>query len=214
MVLIPAYQAGKTIGSLVREVLALGFPVVVVDDASTDGTVEAAQKSGAQVIRRSENGGKGAALREGIPLVCKSGVDWVVTMDADGQHLVKEIPRFLQEAGKGASDIVIGNRMENPRGMPLDRRLTNRLMSWLISRVTGQWVPDTQCGFRLISRRVLESVTLTSKRFEIESELVLRSAKAGFRIGSIPISSVYQRNVSFIRPLRDTFRFLKLLRSL
>ena len=214
VVLIPAYQAGKTIGPLVREVRALGLPVVVVDDASSDATAQRAQESGAQVIRRSANGGKGVALREGFSVIFRSGVDWIVTMDADGQHLASEIPLLLQETVRGRSDIVIGNRMEDPRGMPLERRLTNRTMSWLISRLAGQRVPDTQCGFRAISRRVLESVTLVSGHFEIESELVLRGARAGFRISSVPISSVYQQQMSFIRPLQDTLRFLKLLRSL
>ena len=214
MVLIPAYQAGQAIGSLIREIRALGLRVAVVDDASTDGTAAQAQAAGAQVIRRPVNGGKGAALREGFSVICRSGVDWIVTMDADGQHLASEIPLLLQEAVRGRSDIVIGNRMEDPRRMPLDRRLTNRFMSWLISRLAGQRVPDTQCGFRAISRRVLESVTLVSEHFEIESELVLRGARAGFRISSVPISSVYQQQMSFIRPFQDTLRFLKLLRSL
>ena len=212
--LIPAYQAEKTIGSLVREVHALGLRVAVVDDASTDGTAARAQAAGAQVIRRPVNGGKGAALREGFSVIFRSGVDWIVTMDADGQHLASEIQLLLQEAVRGRSDIVIGNRMEDPRGMPLDRRLTNRFMSWLISRLAGQRVPDTQCGFRAISRQVLESVTLVSGHFEIESELVIRGARAGFRISSVPISSVYQQQMSFIRPIQDTVRFLKLLRSL
>ena len=134
-------------------------------------------------------------------------------MDADGQHLPAEIPLLLKEATKGESDMIIGNRMGDPHGMPWDRRFTNRIMSWLLSRIAGQHVPDTQCGFRAISRRALESIQLTSERFEIESELVLRCARAGLRIASVPISSVYRHQTSFIRPFRDTLRFLRLLRQ-
>lgn len=214
MVIIPAYQAQKAIGPLVREVRAQGLPVIVVDDASTDATAAEAEKAGASVIRRAANGGKGAALRDGFERALQDGTGWVVTMDADGQHLPSEIGAFLRRAEQGGADLLVGNRMQKPRGMPPDRWLTNFVMSKIISRVAGQKVPDTQCGFRLIRRRLLEKVRLVTDRFEIESELVIRAGWAGFRIESVPISSVYRRQISFIRPLRDTVRFFSFLRSL
>ena len=210
---IPAYQAEKTVRSLAAELVGQGFPVIVVDDGSTDRTAELAAESGAQVIRRRRNGGKGAALREGFSAARNGGYAWVLTLDADGQHLPSEIPRFLEVKGKGA-EAVLGNRMGDPRGMPLDRLLANRWMSWVISRMADQHIPDTQCGFRLISRRVLDGLTLTSDRFEIDSELVLRMGWAGVPIRSVPVSSVYRKELSFIRPLRDTFRFLLFLRRM
>ncbi len=214
VVLIPAYQAQESIAPLVKGVVALGFPVIVVDDASTDGTGSVAESAGAMVIRRPVNGGKGAALREGFAAALEKGYRWVITMDADGQHLPAEIPRFLEGARRGEADLVVGNRMEDPAGMPWERRLTNVLMSWLLSRIAGQQVPDTQCGFRVLSQRLLERVRLTCDHFEIDSELVVKAARAGFRIRSIPISSVYRRQISFVRPLKDTIRFLRFLRSL
>lgn len=209
---IPAFQAEATIGPLVDAILAQGLPVMVVDDASSDATTQEALARGIYLIRRSTNGGKGAALREGFSEALQKGFDWVLTLDADGQHLPSEIPRFLEL--KGSLDLVIGNRMTDPKGMPWERRWTNRWMSRFLSRVAGQMIPDTQCGFRLIWRPVLERVRLASERFEIDSELVVRTAWAGFRIGSVPISSVYRRRLSFIRPLRDTVRFFRLLRFL
>ena len=214
VVIIPAYQARETVGPLVTEIRALDLPVIVVDDASTDGTAAAAEAAGAAVIRRSLNGGKGAALREGIAKALQDGCNWVLTLDADGQHLPSEIPRFLREAQEKGADLLIGNRMEQPRGMPIDRWLTNFCMSRLISRIAGQTLPDTQCGFRLVRRRLLERVRLVSNRFEIESELVIRAARSGFRIASVPVSSIYRRQISFIRPLRDTVRFFCFLRRL
>lgn len=211
MVVIPAYQAEGTLGPIVRAIVAQGLPVIVVDDASTDRTAEEAERAGARVVRRGRNGGKGIALREGISLACAGVVPWVVTLDADGQHLPAEIPLLLRAAQTTGADLVIGNRMQNPRGMPLERRWTNRFMSWLISRVTGQSVPDTQCGFRWISSRLWDGIRLSSSRYEVESELVIRAARSGFRVTSVPISSVYRREVSFIRPIRDTVRFLLLL---
>ncbi len=234
VVVIPAYQAHGTIGSLVAEVKHMGLSAIVVDDASNDGTAKEAEAAGAMVIRRPANGGKGAALRDGIPAALQLGCDWLLTMDADGQHLVSEIPLFLEESRRGGADLLIGNRMgprrtrdaalprqrgwyrlgRRPRGMPLDRWVTNRFMSWILSRIAGQKVPDTQCGFRMIRRKVLEKVRLTSDRFEVESELVIRAARAGFRIDSVPVSSVYRRHSSFIRPLRDTVRFFCFLNQL
>lgn len=210
MAVIPAYRAEGTVGPLVESLRAAGFPVVVVDDGSGDGTAGAAEAAGARVIRRPLNGGKGAALRDGFSAALEGGYGWVLTLDADGQHLPAEIPAFLKarEEGVGA---VVGNRMGDPRGMPLDRRLANRWMSRVISRMAGQEVPDTQCGFRLVSRRVLDSLALSSDRFEIDSELVLRVGWAGVAIRSVPVSSVYRRENSFIRPLRDTARFFLFL---
>lgn len=210
-VIIPAYQAEATILPLVRSIVALRLPLIVVDDASSDATAILASTSGAMVIRRRINGGKGMTLREGLREALKKDYSWFLTMDADGQHLASEIPRFLERARQGNAELIIGNRMSDPSGMPMERRLTNRFMSWLLSRLAGQSVPDTQCGFRLISRRLLEKVTLTSERFDIESELVVKSAWSGFRIDSVPVSSVYRRHMSFVRPFKDAVQFLRFL---
>ena len=211
VVVIPAYQAVRTIGPLVAEIRSQGLPVTVVDDASGDGTAGAAQAAGALVIRRAVNGGKGAAFRDGVAAALGGDCDWIITLDADGQHLASEIPLFLKEAERSGADLVVGNRMGRPRGMPLDRWLTNLVMSGFLSRIVGQRIPDTQCGFRMIRRRVLETIRLTSDRFEVESEMIVRTAWAGFRTASVHVSSVYRWQSSFIRPIRDTVRFLRFL---
>ena len=210
-VVIPAYEAKATIGRLAAEIRAQGLPVIVVDDASSDGTAEAAEIAGACVIRRRTNGGKGAAFREGAAAALRGDFDWILTMDADGQHLPSEIPLFLNKARQTGADLLIGNRMDRPRGMPLDRWFTNFGMSALLSCVAGQSVPDTQCGFRLIRRRVLETIQLNCDRFEVESEMIVRAAWAGFKVASVPVTSVYRRQISFIRPIQDTVRFIQFL---
>lgn len=98
--------------------------------------------------------------------------------------------------------------------MPPHRCVTNWLMSWLISRIAGRHVPDTQCGFRRVSCRLLERIPLTSERFEIDSEMIIRAGWAGFRITSVPVTCVYRREASFIHPVGDTLRFLRFLRRL
>lgn len=214
IVVIPAYQAQRSIGALVQAVVRQDLPVVVVDDASTDDTEGQARKAGATVVRLHVNRGKGAALRIGFSKALEGSCDWVLTMDSDGQHLPSEISKFLEAAQQEGVDIVVGNRMGNPGGMPLIRRFTNHVMSWLLSRLIRQDIPDSQCGFRLIHRRALEQIHLTTRRFEIESELVVKGAKAGFKIVSIPVSSLYPRGASFIRPFSDTVRFFRFLSAL
>ena len=214
VVVIPAYQAEPTLRTLIQAIRRLGLSVIVVDDASSDRTFLEAREAGAVVLQRAANGGKGAALRDGLADACRRGYEWMITMDADGQHLPSDIPFFLEAGKQEDADLIVGNRMKDPRGMPPHRRVTNWLMSWLISRIAGQHVYDTQCGFRRVSRRLLERVPLTSERFEIDSEMIIRAGWAGFRIASAPVTCVYRREASFIHPVGDTIRFLRFLKRL
>jgi hypothetical protein len=106
------------------------------------------------------------------------------------------------------ADIVIGNRMLDTSSMPTLRIHTNRFMSALISFIARQSVPDTQSGFRLIKREVLQKVNLESSNYEIESEMIIKAARAGFRIESVPIKTVYKDEKSRINPIVDTIRFM------
>jgi hypothetical protein len=134
-------------------------------------------------------------------------------MDADGQHLPDDCDKFLNEAQNGEC-FVIGNRMQTPFGMPKIRIFTNRVMSWFISKIVGQKIPDTQCGFRLIRRDVLEGIKIETDKFEAESEILIRAAESGFVIKSIPIKSIYfKHKKSKINPFIDTIRFIKFIFS-
>ncbi|MDD5436535.1 MAG: glycosyltransferase family 2 protein [Candidatus Omnitrophica bacterium] len=210
-VLIPSYNEARAIGGIVREVRALGMRAYVIDDGSSDNTGKIAGSEGAVVITNEKNMGKGAALREGFKNVLKEGYDAVVVMDGDNQHEVKSIPDFVKAMETTNADIVIGNRMSDTGNMPYVRRKTNRIMSYFISRRCGQYIPDTQCGFRLIKRRVLEEVRLDSSNFEIESELIIKASHKGFKIGAVPIRAVYQDEKSRINPIVDTLRFIAMI---
>jgi len=101
--------------------------------------------------------------------------------------------------------------MFKAKGMPLVRWLTNKFMSFLISCICHQSISDSQCGFRLIDTQVLKKINLQTENFEIESEILLETAKNGFKIDSIPITTVYEGQHSAINPWKDTIRFFKLL---
>ena len=135
----------------------------------------------------------------------------MLILDGDGQHLPEEIPHFLSEANATDSPLLVGNRMADVRTMPLVRRLTNRFMSWRISRASGQWIPDTQCGFRMIRRDVIPHLFCECDNYDYETEMLLISARAGFKISPVPVSTVYGGEKSKIHPVRDTIRFFKLM---
>ncbi len=210
-VLLPAFNEGLNIGRLIEEIMRFVPDVIVVDDGSNDSTSQCALGKGAHVIRHSRRLGKGAALRSGFEYILKKGYDAVVTMDSDNQHDPQEIPKFITSAKNSSSGIIVGNRMLEKTNMPLIRKLTNMTMSFILSLLMKQPLPDTQCGFRLIKKEVLSKITLTSSNFEIESEILLRARQKNFEIESIPIKTIYLNKKSHINPLLDTLRFIILL---
>ncbi|NOZ56711.1 MAG: glycosyltransferase family 2 protein [Calditrichaeota bacterium] len=187
--------------------------VLVVDDGSTDATAEEAKKAGADVLCHPRNRGKGAALRTGLAEALSRQTEVVVTVDGDGQHLPADAKSVADACLRESGDVVVGNRMTNVAGMPWDRRLSNRLSSLVVSIACQQRVPDSQCGLRGFRRWVLDGTPLQSERFEIETEMLLAAARVGAKITSIPIRSVYSRELptSHVRRLKDTVRFLLLL---
>ena len=209
-VLLPAYNEEKNIERVIDAVRSRGYSVLVVDDGSTDSTAQKILASGAPAIYATVNAGKGATLAKGLEKLRKSEYKAAILMDSDGQHDPEEIARFLEVLEKGA-DLVIGDRMADPKNMPILRVATNRTMSWIISAVAGQKVADTQSGYRAFSRKAIENIRLKTSRFETETEMIFSAADAGLRIASVPIRTIYAGAPSHIRPGRDTWRFLQLL---
>lgn len=212
-VLIPSYNEERTIGDIVSKLIRRGLVTYVVDDGSTDLTAGHAEEAGAVVVKHRVNKGKGASLREGFKHILKKDFEAVIVMDADGQHDVSDIDTFLKRAGEVDAGMIIGDRMSDTGSMPILRLLTNRFMSWLISLIAGQSIPDSQNGYRLIRADLLKVMLprLESSNYEIESEMIIRAARAGFKIANAPVKTVYQDEKSRINPFVDTFRFMILL---
>ncbi len=209
---IPAYFEEKHIRDVARRALSQLVNVVVVDDGSSDATAEEARKGGAEVIVHEQNRGKGESIKSGFRYCLERGAAYVVILDGDGQHLPEEIERFLAAASSGIGELLIGTRMNDVREMPWVRRTVNRYMSRKISRACGQDIPDTQCGFRMVHRSIIPSLLGGTERFDYETEMLILASRAGCRVASVPISTVYSDEVSSIHPVRDTIRFFKLMR--
>jgi len=213
-VLIPAYNAAHSLPYLLRMIQREGWKgeVIVVDDGSTDATGESARELGATVIRHERNRGKGAALSTGFRLILETKkVDAVVTIDADLQHDPEDLKTFVNAREKTGANIVLGRRKRIGSGMPLGRVLSNSITSFLVSARTGISIPDSQCGYRLIGREVLESVNVESEGYEAETELLIRAAVRGFRISWVPVNTLYRGEKSHMTHWRTTRRFIKTL---
>ena len=220
---IPAYQDEKHIGEIARRTRERLDHVLVVDDGSTDQTEQCAREAGAEVIVHAQNQGKGEALKTGLAHWLEAGnwssseqkeqITWVVLLDSDGQHLPEEIDNFLLAAASVTQPtFFIGNRMGDVASMPLVRRLVNRYMSNEISRLCGQRIPDTQCGYRMLHRQIIPDMLGGGHRFDYETEALIIASRKGYRIESVPIATVYTDQISKIHPLRDSLRFFKLMR--
>ena len=211
--LIPAYREERFIADVVRRTRAQLPDVLVVDDGSPDQTGTLAQAAGAEVLVHPQNLGKGMAIQTGLRELGLRDVDYVLILDADGQHLPEEIPRFLAAAGASPDKMFVGNRMHDTETMPWKRRLTNQFMSSQISLLCRQRVPDTQCGFRLVHRDLIPRLIAASKagRFDYETEMLILASWRGERIGAVPISTVYGDETSSIHPVRDGVRFFRLM---
>ncbi|MDD5080433.1 MAG: glycosyltransferase family 2 protein [Candidatus Omnitrophica bacterium] len=210
-VVIPAYNEGRTLGDILQRLKAKGLKTFVVNDGSTDDTLAVAEKFSDRVINNSVNLGKGRSLFLAFEtLLNEDGWDSIITMDGDRQHCPDDIESFLVLSAE--NDFIVGNRMHDPIGMPLVRTWTNKIMSWLISRMIRQKVPDTQCGFRLIKRKVLKQLDITTQNYEVETELLIKAAHDGVNIISTDIKCIYHNEgKSNIHPVLDTMRFLKFI---
>ena len=207
-ILIPAFNAEKTILAVVHECLEHGLPVVVVDDGCADRTSEQLSGLPLTLLRHEFNRGKGAALKTGFNWALEGGFDGVVTVDADGQHDVSAIPLLIASALRGKWGILIGSRHSQFEQMSGLRKFWNRVGVWCIWKRTGFEITDSQSGFRFYSREVLQRILLNSNGYALEMEILLKAWKKGFTIGSLPVVARVAdgRATSHYRPFKDTVK--------
>lgn len=205
--IIPAYNAEKTILAVADEALATGLPLLVVDDGSLDSTVARIKDLPLAIISHPRNRGKGMALRTGFDWALSQGFDGVVTLDADGQHDVAAVPTLAYTARAGGVDILIASRFSQFSEMAGLRSSWNRFGVWCLRKRTGFQISDSQSGFRYYSCALLRQVSLETAGYNLEMELLMKAWRGGFVIGSLPIAARVAdgRPTSHYRPVCDTW---------
>ena len=216
-ILIPAYNAQETLGSVLRKVEPLKIDIIVVDDGSSDETKRISSEMRVHLLSHPVNLGKGAALRTGFQYILQKDYEVVITLDADGQHNPSEIPFLLRIFQNVKPDILIASRAAEFGKMTFLRRFWNRLGVKAVARLCHSDITDSQSGFRLIRTNLLKEVNLSTSGFETELELLIKACKKGFSVLSVPINTqkVDGMSSTHFRPVVDTWRVCKLfLRSL
>jgi glycosyltransferase involved in cell wall biosynthesis len=208
LIVIPAYNAARTLGDVVKSCINIINNILVVDDGSRDETAAVARSAGAQVVSHAQNRGKGAALKTGFAWAIEHGFDAVITLDADGQHLPREIPKFLACRQETHADLIIGGRSHLFAQMLPRRRMANRFSAWTIAKASKTGITDSQSGFRLYSANLLRNVRLHTDGFDMESEVIVHAGRRGFKVITTPIDLgfVDGLSTSHYKPLKDTLR--------
>jgi glycosyltransferase involved in cell wall biosynthesis len=216
IIILPAYNAGLFLGDVIDKIKVLhpNFMPLVIDDGSSDNTSDIAKTHGATLLTHKVNKGKGAALITGFNYAKNHDIDWVYTMDSDGQHLPEELHRFIESAHENNLDAAIGTRMNETADMPWLRKATNVFTSAVVSFVAGTKIPDSQNGYRLFKTSSLTNLELESTNYDLESEILVKLAWSGAKIGAVPITTIYGDEISSINKTQDTIRFFKLMGKL
>ncbi len=192
-VIIPVYNEELTIGNIIDRTkkalqqIGLDFEIIVVDDRSHDRSLEVAKKRNVRLYSLKQHLGKGYVLRAGF---AKAKGDIIVTIDSDGSHRPEELREVLAPVLQDKADMVIGSRYMNHKQVAA-RKLNAfgvRIFNYLIQLFTGVAVTDSQSGYRAMKREVLDKQKLYAREYEIESEMLVKTAKAGFRVAEVPIS--------------------------
>jgi glycosyltransferase involved in cell wall biosynthesis len=206
-VIIPAYNAEKTIGAVIGEALLAGFPLLVVDDGSKDATAAAVRRLPVNLISHPRNRGKGAALRSAFDWALQHGFEGAVTLDSDGQHDVSAIRQLAATAREQGADILIASRFSQFDQMAGLRSFWNRFGAWCMKKRTGFDINDSQSGFRYYSARLLRNVPLDRDGYDLEMEILMKAWRGGFIIGSLPVAARVAdgRATSHFRAVRDTW---------
>ncbi len=204
---IPAFNEEKTVGDVVNQVKAYCDLVIVVDDGSKDETAGNAAKMGARVVSHPFNLGAGAAVSTGLALAVRAGATRIVTLDADGQHNVAELPMLLRPIVEGEADLVIGSRKRaGSPGMPFYKRFGNAVLAFLASSKSGVRITDSETGFRAMTRVVAENLRPNAMGYSYASEMIVRATQHSYRVVEIPIRTIYPRGRTRGTSLMDGLR--------
>jgi glycosyltransferase involved in cell wall biosynthesis len=193
-VVVPAYNEGPVIASVISKLLKRNYSVITVDDGSTDRTGEFAVLAGARVLTHAVNLGQGAALQTGIEFALREGADYIVTFDADGQHHAADIPSLVDALQRHEADFALGSRfLRASIGIPPSRRMLLKAAVCFTRMTTGLRVTDTHNGLRAMTRRGAGQIALRQNRMAHASEILEQISRSGLRYVEVPVTIEYNR---------------------
>lgn len=215
-VVIPAYNEATTVRDVAMRARRQCRNVIVVDDGSVDGTVQALAGLDVTVLRNDENRGKAGSLAHGFDHALAHGAAGVITLDADGQHAPEEIPSFLEQAAQHSSTFIIGARRRDQRRASFWRYAANRIADFWISWAAGKPIVDSQSGFRLYPAELLRVINVAhgpAASFVYESEILIEASRRGFELRNVTVT-VRPRSgprPSHFRPIVDIGRIARMV---
>lgn len=209
-VLIPTYNNAPALAAVLSDVLKYTSNILVVNDGSTDATADILLSYPAiKCIHFPTNKGKGKALRTGFAAAVEAGYDYAITIDSDGQHLAKDLPRFLEKLESSPGALIIGARNMNQENVPGKSSFGHHFSNFWFKVETGINAPDTQSGYRLYPVRRLKDIRFFTNKFEFEIEVIVRSAWLGIPIEFVTIDVIYhtaEKRITHFRPFQDFSR--------
>ncbi len=209
-VIIPTFNNGTTIKSVIEGVLNYTSEIIVVNDGSTDDTENILSEfDKIEIVNFENNCGKGMALRKGFEYARNLDYNYAITIDSDGQHMPEDIPNFLNKLEEEPYGIIVGDRNMNQDGIPRSSNFGNKFSNFWFSLETGVKIPDTQSGYRLYPLRHLSNIKFYTKKFEFEIEVLVRAAWRNIKISSVPVKVFYapaDKRISHFRPFKDFAR--------
>jgi len=210
ILIIPFYNEEQTILQVCKQAIERVDLIIAIDDGSTDkGAEKISSLKNLILLKHKFNKGKGAALKTGFLKSIELASKITISMDADLQHDPKYLNEFIKQTNN--FDVVLGNRLNDVSLMPIHRKISNYLTSFLISLKTGVNIPDSQCGFRAFKTELLKKILPDGNGFEAESEMIIRAAKAGYSFGFVDIPTIYGGDNSKMKNVSATFGFLRTL---
>lgn len=210
-IVVPTYNNAPFLPEFLKELVQATQEVIVVNDGSTDETPQLLKPYEEQihVVHHEQNLGKGMALRHGFEEAWKKGYQYAITIDSDGQHLLKDLPQFLDELELQPGSMIVGARNMDQEGVPGKSSFGNRFSNFWYLVETFVKLPDTQSGYRLYPLQPISEMKFYSTKFEFEIEVLVRLAWRGVPVTSVPVSVVYhneQKRITHFRPFKDFFR--------
>ncbi len=209
-IVIPVYNHEATVAAVVRRSLALGYPVFVVDDGSTDATCDRMKDiTGVTILRHAENRGKGAALLTGFAAAARVA-DWAITLDADGQHDPADAPALLAAVPPGLRPIVAGCREGMfSANVPWPSRFGRKFSNFWVQASGGPAIKDSQCGMRLYPLPETLKLPVASRRFQFEVEVLVKARWYGIPVLGAPVQVVYAPRGERISHYRGFVDFMR-----